>query len=191
MFKKHVSIIVSLSIATLLVACSNSDASTQNTETTKFISNVTEQVSEMTESEELVELGDEICETSDEIFLRKAVEELGIAYAASGYNLAVENNTAYVNHYIDNGIITAMYARNQFIQEHEIDFLVPNLEKFVPETYESVGDYVEEDPETWAGIGELYGYVWESSLDTHTGFRWSGDEAKITIDGVYTIYINK
>ena len=132
--------------------------------------------------------------TESEKFLLSAADELGIGFNNYGTIFELHDNYMIINYPDSTKGITKMYASNDFLNAHTIEFIAPedsNICTFVPKTLDSLG-YVEDDPDTWESIGECYGYVWESSLKNHLGIQWEyGAPIEIVIDDEYRIFINK
>ena len=172
MFKKDLIVVVLIAVVLCMCGCSSSS---QKTYTLSDIPAVSDQ--------------------PDEDFLNTAFNKLGIGFNNYSTEFKVENNYMVVNYPNSTTGITQMYAENEFLNEHKIRFIIDgtcSIQKFKPDTFESADlGFVEDDPDTWVGIGEFNGYVWESTLETHTGICWEYDTTvEIVIDDNYHIIIN-
>ena len=132
-------------------------------------------------------------EAADTQFLLDAIDYLGIGFNNYGIEYEIIGKIAYVNHPDSEGLVWKLCADNAYLEEHEFQFIIPEgteITRFVPPTFESLGfGYVEDDPSTWASIGECYGHIWESEVDSVTGIQWD-EKIIIIIDEKYQIYIN-
>lgn len=118
-------------------------------------------------------------------------QELNIGFENYGIHVSIVGTDAYVLHANTEWDVHTLCASNSYLEEHDVRFNVPkgsSIVRFVPPTLESCG-YVEDDESTWGSIGECYGYVWESALDSVTALRWES-KLIIEIDGKYHIYVN-
>lgn len=136
-----------------------------------------------------------VSDQSDEEFLNTAFDKLGIGFNNYSTEFKVEDNYMVVNYPDSTTGITQMYAENEFLYNHKIRFIVSNdctIQKFTPKTFESLNfGYDEDDPDTWVGIGDCFGYVWESTLKNHTGICWEyNTRVEIVIDDKYHVIIN-
>ncbi len=130
---------------------------------------------------------------ADTQFLMDAIDYLGIGFNNYGIDFEIEGKNAYINHPDREGTVRKLCAYNSYLEEHEFQFIVPEgteIIRFTPPTFESLDfGYVEDDPDTWASIGECYGHIWESQVDSFTGIQWE-EKIIIVIDETYQIYIN-
>lgn len=130
---------------------------------------------------------------ADTQFLLDAIDYLGIGFNNYGIDFEIEGKNAYINHPDREGIVWKLCASNTYLEEHEFQFIVPEgteIIRFTPKTFESLNlGYVEDDPDTWGSIGECYGHIWESEVDSFTGIQWD-EKIIIVIDEKYQIYIN-
>ena len=206
--KKHLLVILAIVIAIFgLYACSNDETVTtpeENIETQKPEPTPEEEIKfsdknnsftvETLPSEEELQEPEGPVYTESEQFLLDASDELGIGFNNYGTLFELHDNYMIINYPDSTQGITQMYASNDFLNNHKIEFLAPedsNICSFVPKTYESLG-YAEDDPDTWGSDNEWYGYVWESSLKDHLGIKWEyGAPIQIVIDDEYRIFINK
>lgn len=118
-------------------------------------------------------------------------KELNIGFENYGILVNIVGTDAYVLHANTDWTVHTLCANNSYLEEHDVRFNVPkgsSIVRFVPPTLESCG-YIEDDESTWGSIGECYGYVWESQLDSVTAIRWES-KLIIEIDGKYHIYVN-
>ncbi|MBQ7410725.1 MAG: hypothetical protein IJW20_05030 [Clostridia bacterium] len=130
---------------------------------------------------------------ADTQFLMDAIDYLGIGFNNYGIDFEIEGKNAYINHPDREGTVWKLCAYNSYLEEHEFQFIVPEgteIIRFTPPTFESLDlGYVEDAPDTWASIGECYGHIWESEVDSFTGIQWE-EKIIIVIDETYQIYIN-
>lgn len=131
-------------------------------------------------------------EEANKQFLHDSIyTELNIGFENYGIHVTIVGTDAYVLHANTEWDVHTLCANNSYLEEHDVRFNVPkgtSIVRFVPPTLESCG-YVEDDETTWVSIGECYGYVWESELDSVTAIRWES-KLIIEIDGKYHIYVN-
>lgn len=131
-------------------------------------------------------------EEENKQFLHDSIyTELNLGFENYGILVNIVGTDAYVLHANTEWDIHTLCANNSYLEEHNVRFNVPkgsSIVRFVPPTLESCG-YVEDDESTWGSIGECYGYVWESELDSVTALRWES-KLIIEIDGKYHIYVN-
>lgn len=138
------------------------------------------------------ELADAREKEKNEQFLHDSIfNELRIGFENYGILVDIIGTDAYVNHANTDWNVHSLCANNSFLEEHNVRFNIhkgSNIVRFIPPTLESCG-YVEDDKSTWGSIGEHYGYVWKSQLDSITAIRWE-NQLTIVIDDKYHIYIN-
>lgn len=131
-------------------------------------------------------------EEENKCFLHDSIyTELNLGFENYGIHVVIVGTDAYVLHANTEWDIHTLCANNSYLEEHDVRFNVPkgsSIVRFVPPTLESCC-YVEDDETTWGSIGECYGYVWESELDSVTAIRWES-KLIIEIDGKYHIYVN-
>lgn len=128
----------------------------------------------------------------NEQFLEDSIfKDLRIGFENYGILVDIIGTEAYVTHANTDWDVHTLCANNSFLEEHDVRFNISKgskIVRYIPPTLESCG-YVEDDESTWGSIGEHYGFVWESELDSVTAIRWEG-KLTIVIDDKYHIYVN-